>query len=286
MLSCIKRCFVLFACCSLLFGCAMQIGQRDVDPRGSYRGSYYQVKKGDTLYLISYLSDKDVNELIRFNHLKPPYTLKPGQKISLWRPVYIPPAFDGTGAGDSAPAPKTAQSLSSGNVSTTTKVVPVTPASSIEQSKTKEYVGSTAAKKSTQNVNKAVIQPTNNNDKVAKWVWPTKGRIISKFSVGDQGNKGIDLAGQRGQDVVSTADGSVVYAGNALRGYGNLIIIKHNGEYLSAYAHNDNLLVHEGQNVKAGQKIASMGSTGTNRVQLHFEIRYKGKSVNPENYLP
>lgn len=109
--------------------------------------------------------------------------------------------------------------------------------------------------------------------------------MISKFSVGDQGNKGIDIAGQRGQDVVATAAGVVVYAGNALRGYGNLIIIKHNDEYLSAYAHNDSLLIKEGQSVKTGQKIASMGSTGTNSVRLHFEIRYKGKSVNPEHYL-
>lgn len=113
-----------------------------------------------------------------------------------------------------------------------------------------------------------------------------KGRVIKNFSAGDQGNKGIDIAGQRGQAIVSTAEGTVVYSGNALRGYGNLVIVKHNDNYLSAYAHNDQLLVREGQSVKAGQKIATMGSSGTNSVRLHFEIRYQGKSVNPKRYLP
>ncbi len=100
------------------------------------------------------------------------------------------------------------------------------------------------------------------------------------------GNKGIDIAGSKGQAIIATADGRVVYAGNALRGYGNLIIIKHNDDYLSAYAHNDTMLVREQQEVKAGQKIATMGSTGTSSTRLHFEIRYKGKSVNPLQYLP
>lgn len=106
------------------------------------------------------------------------------------------------------------------------------------------------------------------------------------FDASEGGNKGIDIAGSKGQAIVATADGRVVYAGNALRGYGNLIIIKHNDDYLSAYAHNDTMLVREQQEVKAGQKIATMGSTGTSSTRLHFEIRYKGKSVNPLRYLP
>jgi lipoprotein NlpD len=136
------------------------------------------------------------------------------------------------------------------------------------------------------NVNKSIIKSKSGNLKIRKWIWPTKGRIIRKFSIGDQGNKGVDIAGRRGQSVVSSAPGTVVYSGNALRGYGNLVIIKHNDKYLSAYAHNDRLLVKEGQNVKAGQKIATMGSSGTNKVRLHFEIRYQGKPVNPKRYLP
>nr|WP_236393576.1 peptidoglycan DD-metalloendopeptidase family protein [Pantoea sp. Mhis] len=120
---------------------------------------------------------------------------------------------------------------------------------------------------------------------MTNWYWPTNGKIINNFSLTEGGNKGIDIAGLYGQPIVATALGKVVYAGNALRGYGNLIIIKHDNNYLSAYAHNDTILVWEQQKVKAGQKIATMGRTGTNSVRLHFEIRYKGKSVNPLRYL-
>ena len=121
-----------------------------------------------------------------------------------------------------------------------------------------------------------VSSTTSSSTPVAGWRWPTDGKIIDNFSAAEGGNKGIDIAGSRGQPVVATASGRVVYAGNALRGYGNLIIIKHNDDYLSAYAHNDTMLVREQQEVKAGQKIATMGSTGTSSVRLHFEIRYKG----------
>ncbi len=109
---------------------------------------------------------------------------------------------------------------------------------------------------------------------------------MQSFSNADGGNKGIDISGSRGQAINAAAAGRVVYAGNALRGYGNLIIIKHNDDFLSAYAHNESILVKDQQEVKAGQQIAKMGSSGTNSVKLHFEIRYKGKSVDPVNYLP
>ncbi|MDU3834832.1 MAG: murein hydrolase activator NlpD [Enterobacter hormaechei] len=126
----------------------------------------------------------------------------------------------------------------------------------------------------------------NASSSITTWRWPTDGKIIENFATSEGGNKGIDIAGSKGQAIIATADGRVVYAGNALRGYGNLIIIKHNDDYLSAYAHNDTMLVREQQEVKAGQKIATMGSTGTSSTRLHFEIRYKGKSVNPLQYLP
>ncbi|WP_025476300.1 murein hydrolase activator NlpD, partial [Yersinia pestis] len=132
----------------------------------------------------------------------------------------------------------------------------------------------------------SVSDPASNGGPVSGWRWPTDGKTIDSFSASEGGNKGIDIAGSRGQPILATASGRVVYAGNALRGYGNLIIIKHNDDYLSAYAHNDTMLVREQQEVKAGQKIATMGSTGTSSVRLHFEIRYKGKSVNPLRYLP
>jgi lipoprotein NlpD len=276
--------------------------------RGSYRGSYYEVRKGDTLYYIAYVTDKDVNELIRYNHLSPPYIIQPGQKLRLWQPVYKAPAYGGTGAGAASSAvvasiaskavptvspakstsKKAKRSTSQKSTSNNTPVV-----NKVDKKGSKEY------RASKQNVKNNVNHPKTNTAKVSKgssvsasktkvdrWLWPTKGRVIRRFSSGDQGNKGIDIAGRRGQSVVSTARGVVVYSGSALRGYGNLVIVKHNDNYLSAYAHNDSLLVREGQSVNAGQKIATMGSSGSSRVKLHFEIRYQGKSVNPQRYLP
>ncbi|WP_320411848.1 peptidoglycan DD-metalloendopeptidase family protein [Blochmannia endosymbiont of Camponotus sp.] len=117
------------------------------------------------------------------------------------------------------------------------------------------------------------------------WYWPTNGIIINAFSNAERGNKGIDISGILGQPILATASGKVVYAGDTLKGYGNLIIIKHDNNYLSAYAHNDTILVTEQQKVKMGDKIATMGYSGTNEVKLHFEIRYKGKSVDPLYYL-
>ncbi|MCW8333738.1 murein hydrolase activator NlpD [Vibrio paucivorans] len=260
--------------------------------RGSYRGSYYEVQKGDTLYFISYVTDRDVKEIIRYNNLSAPYTIRPGQKLMLWRPAYVAPNFGGTGAGEAPaavaatttppPSKSATQTTASKKTPPPQTVAKKDPPKKVDQSKSKEYVKST----SKQNVNKSTSSSAASNTKVTKWLWPTKGRVIKNFSAGDQGNKGIDIAGQRGQSIISTAGGTVVYSGNALRGYGNLVIVKHNDNYLSAYAHNDRLLVHEGQSVKAGQKIATMGSSGTNSVRLHFEIRYQGKSVNPKRYLP
>ncbi|EGA65307.1 murein hydrolase activator NlpD [Vibrio brasiliensis] len=302
-----KRCSVLFlilGLSSILFGCAAHSPapvsglKKDYSSvsRGSYRGSYYQVEKGDTLYFIAYVTDKDVNEIIRNNALKAPYTIYPGQKLKLWQPAYNAPAYGGTGAGvavAAATVPSAAKSSATSSKNSNQKVSSTSsknsqapakkdPPKKVDQSKSKEYVGSTTKQKVTNTANKS----TSNNNKISKWLWPTKGRVIKNFSAGDQGNKGIDIAGQRGQSIVSTAGGTVVYSGNALRGYGNLVIIKHNDNYLSAYAHNDRLLVHEGQSVKAGQKIATMGSSGASSVRLHFEIRYQGKSVNPKRYLP
>jgi len=119
-----------------------------------------------------------------------------------------------------------------------------------------------------------------------KWGWPVKGPILSSFQGNNGLNKGIDLGGKLGEPVVSAAAGQVVYSGSGLRGYGKLLIIKHNENFLSAYAHNDKLLVKEGDFVKAGQKIADMGLSGTDRVKLHFEIRRDGTPVNPLQYLP
>lgn len=118
------------------------------------------------------------------------------------------------------------------------------------------------------------------------WLWPASGKVVMPYSTSEGGNKGIDIAAARGTPVYASGAGKVVYVGNQLRGYGNLIMLKHGEDYITAYAHNDTMLVNNGQNVKAGQKIATMGSTGTDSVKLHFQIRYKATAIDPQRYLP
>lgn len=119
-----------------------------------------------------------------------------------------------------------------------------------------------------------------------KWSWPTKGKLLSTFLLSDPGRRGIDISGNKGQPIKAAAAGHVVYSGSGLRGYGNLIILKHNESYFSAYAHTENVAVKEQEKVKLGQQIADMGSTSSNKTKLHFEIRRSGKPVNPLGYLP
>ena len=118
------------------------------------------------------------------------------------------------------------------------------------------------------------------------WRWPTSGKVVMPYSTRDGGNKGIDIAGTRGQPVYAAGAGKVVYVGNQLRGYGNLIMIKHNEDYITAYAHNDKMMVNNGQSVKIGQQIAPMGSTDADSVRLHFQIRYRATAIDPLRYLP
>ena len=133
---------------------------------------------------------------------------------------------------------------------------------------------------------KKVTTTTSSSNKRLTWRWPTSGKILSTYSKSAAGRKGIDIAGKSGQSIIAAASGKVVYSGNGLPRYGNLLIIKHNDVYLSAYAHNKTLLVKEGQLVKAGQKIALLGRSGTQQNQLHFEIRRNGKPVDPMRFLP
>lgn len=233
----------------------------------------YVVQKGDTLYSIARKNGQSVNFLASVNNLEPPYTLKLGQKLLLSRENAVTPATQKENAevpvaGSTTTTAATKPSTSTSSSTATTKPAATKPATStvaqtpIVQTKTRKVSGVT-------------------------WSWPTtSGRVIEQFSTSEQGNKGLDISGQRGQAVLAAADGQVVYSGNALRGFGNLIIINHTNEYLSAYAHNDALLVKEGQKVKRGQQIARMGNTDASSVRLHFEIRYRGQSVNPISYLP
>lgn len=118
------------------------------------------------------------------------------------------------------------------------------------------------------------------------WRWPASGKVILPYSMANGGNKGIDIAGALGQPVYAAGAGKVVYAGNQLRGYGNLIMIKHGEDYITAYAHNARILVSNGQSVRIGQQIATMGSTDADSVRLHFQIRYRATAIDPQRYLP
>jgi len=221
-----------------------------------YNGRIHTVSRGETLFSIAWRYGVDLKKLAAFNDIKPPYTIYPSQKIRL------DIANKNAKVSSSSATPKSASS----NRNDATLVVS-------DRSK-KE------AKNSYELNAKGEIQGP------LKWQWPSSGKLIASFQ-GDSGfNKGIDLSGKLGEPVLAAASGRVVYAGSGLSGYGKLLIIKHNEIFLSAYAHNNQLLVKEGDFIKGGQRIADMGSSGTDRVKLHFEIRSDGSPVDPLKYLP
>ncbi|WNN43497.1 MULTISPECIES: murein hydrolase activator NlpD [Winslowiella] len=260
-------------------------------PKGSYNGDTYTVKRGDTLFYIAWITGNDFRDLAQRNNVPEPFSLNVGQTLQVANGSGTPitggnaiTAADATQAG--VQAPPTATQIKAPTVAQQPVITYSEDSGKSNGGKMLPSSGTTVATTTAPVTAPTVSSTTNSSTPVGTWRWPTDGKIIDNFSASEGGNKGIDIAGSRGQPIVATAPGRVVYAGNALRGYGNLIIIKHNDDYLSAYAHNDTMLVREQQEVKAGQKIATMGSTGTSSVRLHFEIRYKGKSVNPLRYLP
>jgi len=261
-------------------------------PKGSYGGETYTVKRGDTLFYIAWITGNDFRDLAQRNNIPAPYGLSAGQTLQVGngngQTITGGNAITAADASQSGAAGTTAQTQIKSPAVAQQPVITYSDDSGSTGGKMLPSKGATNVATTTAPVTAppTVSSTSNSSTPVGSWRWPTDGKIIDNFSAAEGGNKGIDIAGSRGQSVVATASGRVVYAGNALRGYGNLIIIKHNDDYLSAYAHNDTMLVREQQEVKAGQKIATMGSTGTSSVRLHFEIRYKGKSVNPLRYLP
>ncbi|NTS78055.1 peptidoglycan DD-metalloendopeptidase family protein [Catenovulum sp. SM1970] len=224
--------------------------------KGSLKQSQYTVKKGDTLFSIAFQAGVDYQKLAKVNKITPPYILSIGQKLSL----------------------KTTKNQTVKSRSNKRKTVKSNPSNKpikkpLEKPKIQEYRANSSQKQS------------GNSGRIV-WQWPSKGKIIARFSNKELGNKGLDFGGNRGDKVTAAAEGKVVYAGDALRGYGKLIIIKHSDDYLSAYAHNDKIRVREQQWIKAGQHIADMGSTDTNGVKLHFEVRYRGNTLDPLKFLP
>ncbi|MCL1140178.1 peptidoglycan DD-metalloendopeptidase family protein [Shewanella pneumatophori] len=255
--------------------------------KGSITGTKYVVRKGDTLYSIAWGANKDFADLAKSNSLPTPYTIYPGQVLSLNSKKTVT---------NSKPVKKvaTVASKPSSNSSKSTTKQQVNSTASVESSKkdwSKKQLDPSqkpaySVTTGQQDTNRVIHKPAELPVKVSKWLWPVNGKVIGTFSAKEQGNKGIKIAGNRGDAIRAAASGRVVYAGSALRGYGNLVIIKHSDDYLSAYAHADKILVKEKQVVNVGQTVAKMGSTGTNKVMLHFEIRYHGKSVNPLKFLP
>lgn len=216
----------------------------------------HKVSTGETLYSISWRYNLDFRRLAATNGIRSPYTIFPNQKIRL-----LDSTKDNSRSNNQRQA--------------------VTPATK-------------PTSKTTASSNKTKTSKPANTDAIAlnrsthpfRWQWPAKGKTLRGYSTKSAVHKGIDLQGKLGEPVHAANSGTVVYAGSGLVGYGNLLIIKHNEHYLSAYGHNRRLLVKEGELVKVGQKIAEFGDTGTDKVKLHFEIRRDGKPVNPLGLLP
>ena len=239
----------------------------------SVHADHYVVQSGDTLYSIAWRFGLNYRELASINAIRSPYTIFRGQRLRLKpaanqqvaKPVALQPRPAVTAASASATAPA-ARAVAK----------PVSKPAPAQAPAPK-----TASKPATAAPQKPRVPAYD-----GKWVWPTRGRVLSRFQTSGTGKKGIDIGGHADQPVKAAANGKVVYAGSGLVGYGRLIIVKHNENLLSAYGHNNKLLVKEGEHVSAGQMIAKMGSSGTNRNQLYFEIRKNGKPTDPLKYLP
>lgn len=236
---------------------------------------YYAVRPGDTIRRIGTETAQRWQDIARWNNLDNPDQIEVGQVLRV-----IPP----TGA----PAVAAASTTSDAPGVTTKPVTAstVTPATAAAAAAAAAAASAAASAPAKPPVTTSSVAPAaaGSGDEDVGWIWPAQGNLIAGFD--EAKNKGLDIAGKAGEPVLASADGRVVYAGAGLRGYGNLIILKHNNTYLTAYAHNQTLLVKEDQSVQKGQKIAEMGNSDADRVKLHFEIRRQGKPVDPARYLP
>lgn len=273
-------------------------------------GATYMVKRGDTLYSIALDHGVDYRELAAWNDIENPNRIQVGQQLR----VKPPGAVQAEGAAqtqpvvaavvapieqrplDSSPAPAATKSMlksepRAGKLPYSEETLAMAQRSAQEGAakpaeplppvapKTVEPPRQAGPAETVAETAESSVGPDG-----VPWMWPASGKLVGQFS--DSGSKGIAIAGKAGDAVVSAGDGRVVYAGSGLRGYGKLLIVKHNATFLSAYAHNQSLLVKEGQAVKRGQKIAEMGDTDSDQVKLHFEIRQQGKPVDPLKHLP
>jgi len=259
-----------------------QVSEKSV-PLRQPESPFRTVVQGDTLYSIAWEAGRDYRELAKWNRIQSPYTIKPGQELRV-----LPPTAEKITAAPVPPTPPAKKS----DVKTTESSKPeklTTPSAPSSPSPQPAVVNTDKGKSKSDTHTKTKTESAKSQaggkTVAGTWAWPADGQILKRFGESDSG-KGLDIGGTRGQAVRATAGGRVVYQGSGLRGYGQLIIIKHSDEFLSAYAHNDRIYVKEGDVVKRGQKIADMGSTGTDRVKLHFEIRRQGVPTDPLKFLP
>ena len=286
----------------VLTACASKT-QSPVSDRGSAQSpvvaskDVYIVKKGDTLHSIAADHGVDFRDLVVLNTIDNPNRILVGQSLRIRAPGAV------SGA---APVPASGAGTAVVRPIDTTSAVEQRALSSVGDSLKRDpkggkeaYSEQTLARAQAQVQQKALAPvavaparakpeeapadtPAENSE--VSWMWPASGRVVGTFSEG--GAKGIDISGKAGEPVLAASGGKVVYSGTGLRGYGKLVIVKHNNTFLTAYAHNQSVLVKEGQNVTKGQKIAEMGNTDADQVKLHFEVRRQGKPVDPLKYLP
>jgi len=282
-----KRYATVLLMSALITGCASRGYRAPVVERGDtvrtggqsekdWRPEVYVVQKGDTLYSIAFNYGFDYHELAEMNHIEDPTLISIGQEIHLF-PGRTPSAPEAEA--------KPVETLVKDQPKVVKYAYSEAAIAQIEKVQEQNYSPPTVAKVETRPEAKAAVDQGNDADETGLgWIVPAQGKVIGELSE-SANRKGIDISGTLGQPVYASASGKVVYSGSGLRGYGKLIIIKHNKTYLSAYAHNDKVLVKEGESVARGQKIAAMGKTDTDRVKLHFEVRRFGKPVDPAKYL-
>lgn len=290
----------------LLAGCMSQQPVPAVDRSGTAQSraesvaqptgpGYYTVKRGDTLYRIALENGQDHRDIAAWNNIANPSAIKEGQVLRV-QPPGTSESVDGvTTKPIASGAVVEARSLDQPvgtSVSQPSGLKreprvgkePYSDEAYARLNKTGEPAKAVEAKPETKPDVPAAAPAVASGPDDVPWLWPSSAKVSAPYS--DSGNKGLDFAGKAGDPVLAAGDGKVVYAGSGLRGFGELVIVKHNATYLSAYAHNRKILVKEGQQVSRGQKIAEMGNTDAESVKLHFEIRKQGKPVDPAQYLP
>jgi lipoprotein NlpD len=254
------RCRIFYALAALflvltLSGCGSTGPAPVYDGHGPAPAGYYRIRRGDTLAKIAHRNKVGYETLARWNKLVPPYRIYAGNLLR------VDPPRGGSGA---------------------------TKSSEARTAKTRKKSGSGSG--ATVKTSAGTSKPTKNSGGKAasglRWRWPLDGKVVQTFRSGDRTRQGIRIAGRPGQKVLAAESGTVVYSGSGLKGYGNLIIVKHNNSYLSAYGFNRRLLVNEGTRVKRGQGLAEVGQASGGEYRLHFEIRRNGTAVDPTRYLP